>query len=44
LIVVPILYGIGGFVCGFLYAVLYNVVARISGGLELELEPSGSRY
>lgn len=34
----PIFYGVLGFLGGLLTAALYNLVARIMGGLELELE------
>jgi hypothetical protein len=49
-IVFPIFYGIIGFIGGIIMALLYNAVANIAGGLELEFEPlpqrytSGSRY
>ncbi len=32
----PILYAIGGFIAGALFAVSYNVVSRFTGGLEIE--------
>ncbi len=34
----PILYGIIGFIAGLLYAALYNLAARWTGGFELTLE------
>jgi len=37
-IFLPIFYGVFGFLGGLLTAALYNLVARIMGGLELELE------
>ena len=37
LIVLPIFYGILGLVSGLLGALLYNVVARLIGGIEVEL-------
>lgn len=37
LIIVPILYGVIGFVIGALGAVIYNFVAKKFGGLEIEL-------
>lgn len=41
LIIIPILYGVAGFVIGALGAAVYNYVAKKFGGLEIELsEPS----
>lgn len=40
ILVVPILYGIGGFIGGIIMALLYNVVASVVGGVEVELMPS----
>jgi hypothetical protein len=37
LVFFPILYGVFGFVCGAISAVLYNVFSGLVGGLELEL-------
>lgn len=37
-IVLPIFYGISGFVVGALFAFLYNLVARWIGGVRLELK------
>jgi len=37
-VVLPILYGLIGFVGGLISAGLYNVVARVLGGIELQLE------
>ena len=37
-ILMPILYGVMGFVMGAISALLYNVIAKSVGGLELELE------
>jgi hypothetical protein len=34
----PILYGLAGFVGGIIVAALYNLIASITGGIELELE------
>jgi hypothetical protein len=39
IILMPIIYGIFGFIAGLLYALFYNIAAGIIGGLELELEP-----
>lgn len=36
LIVVPLIYGFGGFLGGVLNAAVYNVVAGLTGGIELE--------
>lgn len=38
IIVFPILYGCAGFICMFIGAVLYNVVAGWVGGISLDLE------
>jgi hypothetical protein len=37
-VVLPVLYGVLGFVSGLVGALLYNVFAGVVGGLELELE------
>jgi hypothetical protein len=37
-IIMPILYGIMGFIGGIIFAGLYNLVAGMVGGLELEFE------
>jgi hypothetical protein len=37
-VLAPILYGIMGFVCGAIGALLYNLIAKFVGGFELELE------
>ena len=34
----PIMYGIIGFIAGLIYAVLYNLVAGWTGGIEMTLE------
>jgi hypothetical protein len=36
-IVVPLFYGVLGFIGGLLMALLYNLVAMFTGGLEIEL-------
>lgn len=38
-IFLPIFYGVLGFVFGLLTALLYNLVARFVGGIEVEVEP-----
>jgi len=38
IVVLPIFYGLLGFVCALVGAALYNLVARLAGGIELELE------
>lgn len=38
IVILPILYGIFGFLGGLLSAFLYNVVAGFAGGIELGLE------
>ncbi|MEE9552962.1 MAG: hypothetical protein V3W18_01595 [candidate division Zixibacteria bacterium] len=38
IIVMPILYGAGGFLGGFIMAVIYNWVSRWVGGIEINLE------
>lgn len=37
-VLLPIFYGLMGFLAGLLTAAIYNLVARLVGGLELELE------
>ena len=39
IVIMPIMYGIMGFVGGAIGAVIYNVLAGSIGGLELHLEP-----
>jgi Transmembrane domain of unknown function (DUF3566) len=36
IIVLPIFYGVLGFIGGLIYAALYNLVAKWTGGLEIE--------
>ena len=38
-IFLPIFYGVLGFIFGLLKALLYNLVARFVGGIEVEVEP-----
>lgn len=37
LIVAPLIYGVLGFIVGILQAVVYNIIAGMSGGIEIEL-------
>ncbi len=39
-VVFPLLYGLMGFLSGLLTALGYNLAAKVSGGLEIEIEPS----
>ena len=39
IVILPIMYGIMGFIGGAIGAVIYNVLAGAIGGLELHLEP-----
>ena len=43
-IIFPILYGIGGFIGGIIAAAIYNLVAGMAGGLELEFERSATTF
>ena len=38
IIILPVFYGLLGFVGGIIMAVLYNVVASVTGGIEFELK------
>ncbi|HEX9216556.1 MAG: hypothetical protein DMD65_12990 [Gemmatimonadetes bacterium] len=40
-LVLPVLYGIIGFVCTAIGCALYNFVARLVGGIEIQLDSSG---
>jgi hypothetical protein len=42
LILVPIFYGVVGFITGIIYAALYNMIASVVGGIELEFDHSAS--
>jgi len=37
-IILPIFYGLMGFIAGVIIAAVYNLVARTVGGIEIELE------
>lgn len=36
-IVIPIIYGVMGFIGGIIMAVLYNLIATVAGGIELQV-------
>ena len=38
IVILPILYGVLGAIAGVIGALLYNISARVTGGLDLELE------
>ena len=38
ILIFPIMYGIIGFIAGLIYAALYNLAARWTGGIEFKLE------
>ena len=38
IVFLPVLYGVLGFILGLIVAALYNVFAKLVGGIELELE------
>ena len=42
MIVIPIMYGVIGFVGGAIAALIYNVAAGIAGGVEIEVEGASS--
>ena len=44
IIIMPILYGIMGFVSGIIMSALYNLVASVVGGLELDFFDGGPEY
>jgi len=37
-VLMPVLYGVMGFICGALGGLLYNLFAKLVGGFELELD------
>lgn len=37
IIIFPIVYGVIGFIAGVIFAAFYNVVARMMGGIEVEI-------
>lgn len=41
IVVLPIFYGVMGFLFGLISALVYNLIAGLIGGLELELEDAG---
>jgi len=43
-IIFPILYGISGFIGGMIYALIYNVVAMLVGGLKIQMITGSSPY
>jgi hypothetical protein len=38
IVILPVLYGVGGFIGGIILAVLYNFVASVIGGIEIEFK------
>jgi hypothetical protein len=42
IVIMPVFYGVFGAISGLLIAIFYNLVARVAGGLELELEPKAT--
>lgn len=40
IVVFPLLYGLMGFLSGLLTALGYKLAAKVSGGLEIEIEPA----
>lgn len=43
IVVVPVFYGVIGFIGGAIMAALYNVIASVTGGLEIELRRAEER-
>lgn len=44
IIIIPVLYGVFGFIAGAIGAVIYNFAAGFMGGIELELENAAPNY
>ncbi len=44
IVIVPIFYGIIGFIFGALYALIYNIASGFVGGIELQLESADAGY
>jgi hypothetical protein len=42
-IMVPLFYGVLGFIAGLIGALIYNLIAAAVGGIEIEVEESGGR-
>ena len=40
-LVLPVLYGIVGFIFAAIACGLYNLAARVAGGIEIQLDPQG---
>ena len=38
LLMIPIMYGIGGFIGGMIAALIYNLIASLTGGLRFDME------
>jgi hypothetical protein len=39
IVIAPVFYGVLGAIGGLIMAFLYNIVARMAGGIEVQLEP-----
>lgn len=44
MVVIPIFYGILGFVIGAITGLVYNIASKYVGGIELEIEPAPNSY
>lgn len=42
IIILPLVYGVMGFIAGIISALVYNFIASLAGGVELELEGYGA--